>query len=75
MTQREAYIKMRNSKSYDYNLFFVIYRESGGYLNNQMQFIQMFSQIDGNSIIEGLDIKFELTSLYGINGEFIRVVE
>jgi len=71
---KEEYIKMRNSNQLNMSLLYTIAREEG--LNSPVEHFAMVMQFANPSdIIEYLDHKFELTLLYGKDGNFIKVVE
>ena len=71
---KEDYIKMRNSNQLNMSLLYTIAQEEG--LNSPVEHFAMFMQFANPSdIIEYLDNKFELTLLYGKDGNFVKVVE
>jgi hypothetical protein len=88
MSFKENYIKMRNEGKYDLNVFWNHYRESGGKIKNAQEFANafMYEEVDmdyghkmrtnrnRDAIMEGIESKLGLTSLYGVNGEFIKIV-
>jgi hypothetical protein len=70
---KEQYITMRNYHQIDGNLLYTYAREHGMTLNFQefMAGLGFWS----SAILEHLDRKFELTLLYGKDGNFIKVVQ
>ena len=71
---KEQYIKMRNSNQLDMSLLYTYAREQGLDLPlDQFSIAMQFAS--PSEIIEYLDHKFELTLLYGKDGNFIKVVE
>jgi hypothetical protein len=71
---KEQYIKMRNSNQLDVGLLYTYAREQGLDLPpDQFSIAMQFA--NPSEIIEYLDHKFELTLLYGKDGNFIKVVE
>jgi hypothetical protein len=71
---KEQYIKMRNSNQLDMSLLYTYAREQGLNLPpDQFSIAMQFAS--PSEIIEYLDHKFELTLLYGKDGNFIKVVE
>jgi hypothetical protein len=71
---KAKYIKMRNSNQLDMSLLYTYAREQGLNLPpDQFSIAMQFAS--PSEIIEYLDHKFELTLLYGKDGNFIKVVE
>lgn len=83
----KEYIEMRNKQSFDLNVFWKIYQDSGGKLKNPQDFAKHFlnqvKMVDGmeiiiardkNQIISGMDSKLGLSILYDKNNNFIKVV-
>jgi len=71
---KEQYIKMRNSNQLDVGLLYTIACDDG--LKAPVDHFAMamtFANVP--QIIEYLDHKFELTLLFGKDGNFIKVVE
>jgi hypothetical protein len=71
---KAEYIKMRNSNQLDMSLLYTYAREQGLNLPpDQFSVAMQFANL--SEIIEYLDHKFELTILYGKDGNFVKVVE
>jgi hypothetical protein len=71
---KEQYIKMRNSNQLDMSLLYTYAREQGLDLSpDQFSIAMQFA--NPSEIIEYLDHKFELTLLFGKDGNFIKVIE
>jgi hypothetical protein len=70
---KAEYIKMRNSNQLDMSLLYTYAREQGLNLPPE-QFSIAMQFASPSEIIEYLDHKFELTLLYGKDGNFIKVV-
>ena len=71
---REEYIKMRNSKTVNYQLLYTYATDRGMTLDPNM-FMNGIQFVDVNEIIDNLDREFELTRLYDKQGNFIKIVE
>ena len=71
---REEYIKMRNSKTVNFQLLYTYAVDRGMTLDPNM-FMNGIQFVDVNEIIENLDREFELMRLYDKEGNFIKVVE
>ena len=71
---KAEYIKMRNSNQLDMSLLYTYAREQGLDMP-QHQFSVAMQFANPSEIIEYLDHKFELTLLYGKDGNFIKVIE
>ena len=71
---REEYIKMRNSKTVNFQLLYTYAVDRGMTLDPQM-FMNGIQFVDVNEIIENLDKEFGLTRLYDKAGNFIKVIE
>ena len=71
---KAEYIKMRNSNQLDMSLLYTYAREQGLTLPPD-QFSVAMQFANPSEIIEYLDHKFELTLLYGKDGNLIKVVE
>lgn len=69
---KEQYIQMRNTNQFDICWFYRYYKENGGSVDFNV--FQMVFQLN-DTVLSGLDKKFELTSLHDKNGNFIKVVE
>ena len=63
---KEQYIQMRNKQELDNRFLWSSYKEQGGKLQNPNEFLQLFYQV--------LDKKFNLTTLWDKNGNFIKVI-
>jgi hypothetical protein len=63
---KEQYIQMRNKQELDNRFLWSYYKEQGGKLQNPNEFLQLFYQV--------LDKKFNLTTLWNKNGNFIKVI-
>jgi hypothetical protein len=63
---KEQYIQMRNKQELDNRFLWSYYKEQGGKLQNPNEFLQLFYQV--------LDKKFNLTTLWDKNGNFIKVI-
>jgi hypothetical protein len=88
---RDTYIKMRNSGKLDINWFYQYYRSEDGkadpqtffdifeYDTQKVQvpggFIENRVPRDKKPILDHLDKKFQLTTLYSKEGKFLKVVE
>lgn len=70
---RQRYIDMRNSNRVDMILMYEYFKENGGKCEMQ-QFNQMFGFVNINETLNFMDHKFELTSLHGKDGTFIKIV-
>jgi hypothetical protein len=70
---KEQYITMRNNHQVDSHLLYTYAREHGMTLNFQEFMYGIGFWVD--QIIEYLDRKFELTLLYGKDGNFIKIVQ
>ena len=71
---REEYIKMRNSKTVNFQLLYTYAVDRGMTLDPQM-FMNGIQFVDVNEIIENLDKEFGLTRLYDKAGNFIKIIE
>jgi hypothetical protein len=70
----EEYIKMRNSKTVNFQLLYTYAIDRGMTLDPQM-FMNGIQFVDVNEIIENLDKEFGLTRLYDKAGNFIKIIE
>lgn len=68
---KEQYIQMRNKNQFDINWFYRYYKENGG--TTDFNIFQMVFELN-ESVLNGLDNKFGLTTLHDKNGSFIKVV-
>jgi hypothetical protein len=71
---KNEYIKMRNSKTVNFQLLYTYATDRGMTLDPQM-FMHGIQFVDVNEIIDNLDKEFELTRLYDKEGNFIKIVE
>jgi hypothetical protein len=71
---REEYIKMRNSKTVNFQLLYTYAVDRGMTLDPNM-FMNGIQFVDVNEIIENLDREFELMRLYDKEGNFIKIIE
>jgi hypothetical protein len=71
---KEEYIKMRNSKTVNFQLLYTYATDRGMTLDPNM-FMNGIQFVDVNEIIENLDREFELVRLYDKEGNFIKIVE
>jgi hypothetical protein len=71
---KEAYIKMRNSKTVDFQLLYTYATDKGMTLDPNM-FMNGIQFVNINEIIDNLDREFELTRLYDKEGNFIKIIE
>lgn len=71
---REEYIKMRNSKTVNFQLLYTYAVDRGMTLDPNM-FMNGIQFVDVNEIIENLDREFELVRLYDKEGNFIKIIE
>ena len=71
---KEQYIQMRNKQELDNRFLWNYYKEQGGKMQNPNEFLQLFYQVtDLSGLFDYLDKKFELTTLWDKNGNFIKV--
>lgn len=75
---REQYIKMRQTRQYDMNLFYRYYVKNAketSRIDFQIfaQLFQMYFQANANSIIEKLDKEFSLYILMDKNGKELKI--
>jgi hypothetical protein len=71
---KDEYIKMRNSKTVNFQLLYTYATDRGMTIDPNM-FMNGVQFVDVNEIIENLDREFELTRLYDKEGNFIKIVE
>jgi hypothetical protein len=71
---KNEYIKMRNSKTVNFQLLYTYAVDRGMTLDPQM-FMNGIQFVDVNEIIENLDREFELMRLYDKEGNFIKIIE
>lgn len=73
---KTRYIVMRNSKTINNRWFWEFYKENGGMLDDWNQFSMLFFRsINIDEVLYNLDKRFELTTLFGKDGVFVKVVE
>lgn len=73
---KTRYIIMRNSKTINNRWFWEFYKENGGMLDDWNQFSMLFFRsINIDEVLYNLDKRFELTTLFGKDGVFVKVVE
>lgn len=73
---KTRYIIMRNSKTINNRWFWEFYKENGGMLDDWNQFSMLFFQsFNVDEVLQSLDKRFELTTLFGKDGVFVKVVE
>ena len=83
----QEYINMRNSKNFDLNVFWKMYKSEGGILQNPQEFMNQFlhetqnlggmeirTKRDRDTILNDIDVKLGLTILFDKNGQFIKIV-
>ena len=71
---KEQYIKMRNSNQLDMSLLYT-YAQSQGLMLDPNQFMLGMQFADVQELIEHLDRKFELTSLFDKDNNFVKIVQ
>ena len=71
---KEQYIKMRNSNQLDMSLLYT-YAQSQGLKLDPNQFMLAMQFADVQELIEHLDRKFELTSLFDKDNNFVKIVQ
>lgn len=71
---KDEYIKMRNSKTVNFQLLYT-YATDRGMTLDPNKFMNGIQFVDINEIIDNLDREFELTRLYDKDGNFIKIVE
>lgn len=71
---KEQYIKMRNSNQLDMSLLYT-YAQSQGLKLDPNQFMLGMQFADVQELIEHLDRKFELTSLFDKDNNFVKIVQ
>lgn len=70
---REEYITMRNNGNYNVNWFYRYYLESGGDDIDIQKFLFVFNSVPLNDILNHIDKRYELTTIYD-GDKFIRAV-
>jgi hypothetical protein len=61
---REEYITMRNNGKYNVNWFYRYYLESGGDDIDIQKFLFVFNSVPLNDILNHIDKRYELTTIY-----------
>jgi hypothetical protein len=72
--RKDQYIKMRNAQQYDIGWFYAYYNENSRYKLDIQTFTMYFSMINLSEVLEFLDQKYELCTLYGKDGNFIKII-
>lgn len=72
---RDRYIRMRNSRTVDWQ-FIYDYAVSKGYTDRVENFNLAANYLNMVmvNIIEQLDSEYEVTSLHGVDGNFIKII-
>ena len=71
---KDSYIEMRNKQQYNIEWFYAYYKENNGKDVDIYMFTNLFSMIDLNGVLDYLDHRYELSLLYGPDGNFIKVI-
>ena len=69
---KEQYIQMRNSQNYQINWFYKYWLENKGKNIDVNTFHRIFNTQNLENILQFLDHKFSLATLWGADGRFIK---
>jgi hypothetical protein len=72
MSSKESYIKMRNKQSYQIEWFYKYWQEQKGKNIDINTFHSIFNMQNLESILQFLDNKFELQTVWSAEGKFIK---